>query len=137
VLFNIVVQIAKSRNLKSIHGDAVFSLSLPILNTSSQDDLMHLVLLVLSVFLVTVSVNGFRRKRNSRYFFLMLAFVFFWLDQSVTLYQEFYLNGLLISIPYLNLHLIHFLELLMSVSFLTAMLGPSSLGRRGIPESEF
>ena len=85
---------------------------------------MHFVLLVLSIMLMVISANGYRRRPSSRYFFLLLAFVFFCLDQAVTFYQEVYLNGLLISIPYVGLHLIHLLELLMSLSFLTALLRP-------------
>jgi len=112
-------------------------LSLPTLITSSQDNIMHFVLLLLSVVLMAISANGFRRRPNSRYFFLMLAFTFFCLDQAVTFYQEIYLNGLLISVPVLSLHLVHLLELLMSVSFLTALLRPFSLGRRDVPESGF
>jgi len=111
--------------------------ALPTLITSNQDDIMHFVLLMLSVVLMAISANGFRSRPNSRYFFLMLAFVFFFLDQAVTFYQEIYLNGLLISVPILSLHVVHLLELLMSVSFLTALLRPFSLGRRDLPESGF
>jgi hypothetical protein len=92
---------------------------------------MHFILLVFSVVLMVISANGYRRRPTSRYFFLMLAFVFFCLDQTVTFYQEIYLNGLLIAIPYVGLHLIHMLELLMSVSFLTALLRPVA-GPEGI-----
>ena len=109
---------------------------LPVLNTSDPDDLMHLVLLLLSLALMVISANGFTRRRNGRYFFLMLAFVFFFLDQAVTFYQEIDLNGMLIAIPYLSVHLVHFLELMMSISFLAALLGPSTLGRRGVQKSE-
>jgi len=106
-------------------------LSLPTLITSNQDDIMHLVLLVLSTVLMLISANGYRRRPSSRYFFLMLAFVFFFLDQAVTFYQEIYLDGLLISVPYLGLHLIHLFELLMSLSFLTALLRPI-IGQEGL-----
>jgi hypothetical protein len=112
------------------------ALTLPTLITSNQDDIMHFVLFMLSVVLMAISANGFRRRPNSRYFFLMLAFIFFFPDQAVTFYQEIYLNGLLISVPLLSLHLVHLLELLVSVSFLTALLRPFSLGRRE-PESGF
>ena len=95
---------------------------------------MHFALLVLSIVLMIISANGYRRRPSSRYFFLMLAFVFFCLDQVVTFYQEIYLNGLLISIPYVDLHLIHLFELLMSLSFLTALLrpvtGPEGLAKK-------
>jgi hypothetical protein len=112
-------------------------LLLPTLTTSDPDDVMHFVLLFLSIVIVVISANGFRRRRNSRYFFLMLAFVFFAADQGVTFYQEIYLNGLLISIPFLSLHLVHFLEFLMSVSILTALLLPILDGPEGPAKSEF
>ena len=105
-------------------------MSLPVLNTSDADDVMHLVLLLFSFVLMVVSAGGFRRRRNGRYFFLMLAFVLFFLDQAVTFYQEIDLDGMLIAIPYLSLHLVHFIELMMCISFLTALLGPPSLFRR-------
>ena len=111
-------------------------MSLPLLNTSDPDDVMHLVLLLLSFALIVISANGFRRRKNSRYLFLMLAFVFFFLDQAVTFYQEIDLNGMLIAIPYLSVHLVHFLELMMSISFLAALLGPTTLGRREVQRSE-
>jgi hypothetical protein len=97
---------------------------------------MHLVLLILSLALLVISANGFRRRRNGRYFFLMLAFVFFFLDQAVTFYQEIDLGGMLIAIPYLSLHLVHFLEFMMSISFLAALLGPSTVGRKGMAKNE-
>lgn len=106
-------------------------MSLPTLITSNQDDVMHFILLVMSVVLMVISANAFRRRPVRRYFFLMLAFVFFFLDQAVTFYQEIYLNGLLISVPYVGLHLIHLLELLMSISFLTALLRPV-FGQEGL-----
>jgi len=97
---------------------------------------MHFVLLLLSFALMVISTNGYWRRRNGRYFFLMLAFVFFFLDQAVTFYQEIDLGGMLIAIPYISLHLVHFLELLMSVSFLAALLGPYSPAPREVSRDE-
>ena len=54
----------------------------------------------------------------------MLAFLFFCLDQIVTLYQELYFYGLLIVIPYIGLHLVHVLELIMLLSFIAALVLP-------------
>ncbi len=96
--------------------------------TSDPDDAMHLLLAVLSVLLMIVSVNAYRKRPESRYFLLMLAFVFLCLDQVVTAYQEFFLGGELIGLPFVDLHLIHFLELLMILSFLAAIVKPSKRG---------
>lgn len=78
--------------------------------TSDSDDAMHLLLATLSVVLVLVSVNAYRKRPESRYFLLMLAFVFLCLDQVVTAYQELYLGGDLIEIPLLDLHWSTFLN---------------------------
>ena len=86
---------------------------------------MHLILAVLSVVLMVIGASAYGKRRNGRYFLLMLAFIFLCLDQVITLYQEVYYGGLLIAIPYVNLHLVHFLELLMILSFLAALLKPA------------
>jgi hypothetical protein len=105
------------------------TLALPIIVTSIDDDIVHALLLVTSVILMTVGANAYRKARDGRYFLLMLAFVFFFLDQTVTAYQEFYLSGELIAIPFLGLHVVHVFEFLMSASFLGALLKPSGLKR--------
>lgn len=91
---------------------------------SGGNDFLHFALAALSVVVMVVSAGAFIRRRDGRYFFLMLAFVFLCLDQLITLYQEVYFYGLLIIIPYLGLHLVHVLELLMLVSFIAALLVP-------------
>ena len=93
--------------------------------TSGGNDVLHFLLAGLSVVVMVISAGAYIRRRDRRYFFLMLAFVFLCLDQVVTLYQELYFYGLLIVIPYLGLHLVHFFELLMLVSFIAALLVPN------------
>jgi hypothetical protein len=85
-------------------------------------DVLHLTLAILSVAVLGISVAAYLRRRETRYFFLMIAFVFFCLDQVVTLYQEMYYYGFLIVIPYIGLHLVHVLELLMLLSLIAALL---------------
>jgi hypothetical protein len=85
-------------------------------------DVLHFSLAILSVVVFGISVAAFVRRRESRYFFLMIAFLFFSLDQIVTLYQEIYFYGLLIVIPYIGLHLVHVLELVMLLSLIAALL---------------
>src|SRR5580658_3397848 len=92
--------------------------------TSTGNDLLHFLLAALSVVVMAISAGAYIRRRDGRYFFLMLAFIFLCLDQVITLYQELYFYGLLIVIPYLGLHLVHFLELLMLVSFIAALVMP-------------
>jgi hypothetical protein len=85
-------------------------------------DVLHIFLAVLSVAVLVISVGAFVRRRETRYLFLMVAFLFFCLDQLITLYQEVYFYGLLIVIPYLGLHLVHVLELAMLLSLIAALL---------------
>jgi len=86
------------------------------------NDILHWLLAVLSVVVLVISAGAYLRRRDPRYFFLMIAFAFFFLDQSVTLVQELYFYGLLIIIPYLGLHLVHVLELAMLASLIAALL---------------
>jgi hypothetical protein len=90
----------------------------------SGNDMLHFALAGLSVVVMLISAGAYIRRRDGRYFFLMLAFIFLCLDQLITLYQELYFYGLLIVIPYLGLHLVHFLELLMLASFIGALVLP-------------
>ncbi len=93
--------------------------------TSDPNDILHMALVVFSVGLFVVSVGAFVRRHGHRYLFLMLAFGLLCADQVVTLYQELYTGGFLILIPYVDLHLVHFLELLMMVSFALALIVPA------------
>ncbi len=95
------------------------------LTSSEPNDLLHMLLALFSVGLFGVSVAAFVRRRGQRYLFLMLAFGLLCMDEVVTLYQQLYYGGLLILIPYVDLHLVHFLELLMMVSFAIALIIPS------------
>jgi hypothetical protein len=104
-------------------------LSLPFVSALTDDDIMHVALVGLSLALMGMSMNGFRRRRNSRYFFLMLAFIFFSLDQVVTLWQQLYLGDILLSLPVFGLHVTHLFELLMGLSFFAALLLPPGLPR--------
>jgi hypothetical protein len=93
--------------------------------TSDPNDVMHMLLVIFSVGLFAVSVGAFVRRRGQRYMFLTLAFGLLCADQIVTFYQQLYTGGFLILIPYLDLHLVHFLELLMMVSFAVALIAPA------------
>jgi hypothetical protein len=95
--------------------------------TVSTDDAMHIILLAMSVILVAVSLNGFRKRPNTRYFFLLVAFLFFFLDQAATFWQQLYYNDEEVTLPFVGLHLTHLLEFLMAVSFLVALANPGRL----------
>ena len=97
--------------------------------TSDSDDAMHLLLAGLSLVLVVVAVNAYRKRSDGRYFLLMMAFIFLCLDETITAYQELFLGGALIELPLLDVHLIHFLELLMLLSFIAALAKPAAPGR--------
>lgn len=88
------------------------------------NDVLHTSLAVLSVVVLAISVAAYVKRRDSRYLFLMIAFVFFALDQLITLYQEVYYYGLLIVIPGIGLHLVHVLELFMLLSLIAALVLP-------------
>ena len=93
--------------------------------TSDPNDVLHVLLVVFSIGLFTVSVGAFLRRRGQRYLFLMLAFGLLCADQVITLYQQLYTGGFLILIPYVDLHLVHLLELLMMLSFAIALIIPA------------
>jgi hypothetical protein len=93
--------------------------------TSDANDVLHLLLALFSVALFVISIAAFVRRRGPRYLFLMLAFGLLCMDQVITLYQELYYGGLMILIPYVGLHLVHFLELLMMISFAIALIIPA------------
>lgn len=95
---------------------------------------MHFVLSVLTLLLLLVSVNAYSKVRTRRYLLLMLAFAFFAVDQLVQLWQQLYYGDAELMFPVINLHVSHFLELLMSISFIAALLTPAGLRRGSIPK---
>lgn len=97
------------------------------------DDVMHFVLSGIALLLFVISVTVLRKIRTWRYSLLALAFAFFALDQLVQLLQQLYYGSAELMIPVLDLHVTHFFELLMSVSFVAALLYPA--GPRRVPIS--
>jgi hypothetical protein len=95
--------------------------------TSDADDIMNVLLAVTSAVLAVIAVNAYRKRPSSRYFFLMLAFGFLLAAQAMTLYQDAFYGGLTIAVPYLELDVAQFLELLMCVSLVVALFKWSQL----------
>jgi hypothetical protein len=95
---------------------------------SNLDDAMHVLLTALAAILMLVSLNAYRKRPDGRYALLAAAFVLLFLDQAVTLYQEVYFNGQLLEVPFVPLHLVHFIELIMILCFIAALLVKPSSG---------
>lgn len=80
------------------------------------EDLIHTVLVASSFVLVIIATRAYLRRHDSRYLFLLLAFIFLGLSQVVTLLEAFSFSGP-IFMPFLELHLSHVLDFLMLLSF--------------------
>jgi len=91
------------------------------------EDLMHALLVSSSVVLLLISLSAYRARRETRYFFLMLAFTFLVSSQVVTLFETIFLTNTLVQLPLLNLHLSHLFDLLMLLNFGLAL----TRGQRG------
>jgi hypothetical protein len=73
-----------------------------------------------SVVLLVIAVRAYTRRNDSRYLFLLLAFVFLGLSQIVTLLETLSLSTQ-VSLPFLGLHFSHLLDFLMLLSFTLAL----------------
>lgn len=85
------------------------------------DGLVHIALVSLSIVLLVISLLAYSRRQNTRFLFLTLGFFFLFLSQVVSLCEVFLLSDYLVIIPVLGIHLSHFLDLLMLLSFVTAI----------------
>jgi hypothetical protein len=82
---------------------------------------MHIILVTLSIAILAISLLAYMSKRNSRYLFLSMAFIFLTLGQLVDLVETLFMSSQLIVLPILQIHLSHFFEFLMLSSFGLAM----------------
>lgn len=80
------------------------------------EDLIHTVLVVSSLILVALAGRAYLRRDDSRYLFLLFAFIFLGLSQVVTLFEALTFSGP-VFLPFLELHLSHLLDFLMLLSF--------------------
>ena len=86
------------------------------------EEMMHVLIVALSSILVVIAALAYSRKRNRRYLFLSMAFVFLLLSQLVTMLEVVLFSNSLLMIPVLNLHITHLFDLLMLVSFAAALM---------------
>ena len=68
------------------------------------------------------SFLAYLERRNTRYLFLFLAFVFLASTEIVGLVEVWFYSTQLLLIPFTSIHLSHFLEFLMLSSFSVALL---------------
>ncbi|HZY47301.1 MAG TPA: hypothetical protein VFE96_05830 [Candidatus Bathyarchaeia archaeon] len=80
------------------------------------EDFIHSVLVMSSVVLVIIASRAYLRRHDSRYLFLLLAFVFLGISQVVTLLEALSVSGP-IFLPFIEVHLSHMLDFLMLLSF--------------------
>ena len=73
------------------------------------------------------SFLAYLERRNRRYLFLFLAFVFLASSELVGLVEVLFYSSQLILIPFTAIHLSHFLEFLMLSSFSLALLSKSRI----------
>jgi hypothetical protein len=81
------------------------------------DDVVHFLIVGLSIAVLAVSIQAYRRKVNTRYELLSIAFLFLFLSQFITLIESLFYSDQLIMIPYLEIHLTHLLDLCMLITF--------------------
>jgi hypothetical protein len=86
------------------------------------DELIHVLIVIMSLIVVGISLLAYLRRRTSRYLFLFLAFAFITLSQTVTAIETFYLSNQLILIPYSGLHITHLFDFATLLSFGLALL---------------
>ena len=87
-----------------------------VLSLNIGEDLIHTVLVASSVVLVIIAGRAYFRKTDSRYLFLLLAFIFLGASQVVTLLEAISVSGP-VFLPFLGLHLSHLLDFVMLLSF--------------------
>ena len=81
------------------------------------DDLVHVLIVVLSIVVLGISLLAFMQKRNKKYLLLTLAFFFLAISQVLTLFETLFLSGALIMIPIVDIHITHLFDFLMLLTF--------------------
>ena len=88
----------------------------------TSDEIMHVLMVILSFTLVLIASLAYLRRRNRRYMFLTLAFIFLFASQAVTMLEVVVYSNYLLIIPVIGLHLSHVLDLMMLISFAAALM---------------
>jgi hypothetical protein len=86
------------------------------------DGIVHVVLVAFSSVVLLISLLAYADRKNSRYFFLCLAFASLAASEVVGLMEAWFFSTQLVFIPSTGIHLSHFLEFLMLASFSLALL---------------
>lgn len=93
-------------------------------------DLLQAGVAAISVILMVISANAYRRRREGRYLLLMLAFVLLCVASVSTLVLESAVGIGPLTVQALEVYVIPAVELLMAASFLAALAWTSGIGRR-------
>jgi len=94
------------------------------------DAVMHVVIVVLSIVVLTVSLLAYNRRRTRRYLFLSTGFFFIFMSQLATLFEVVFFSNALLIIPSIGLHLSHVFDFLTLLFFLLALSGYAQEGKR-------
>jgi hypothetical protein len=86
------------------------------------DGIVHILLVAFSAVVLLISLLAYADRKNSRFFFLCLAFAFLAASEVVGLIEAWFFSTQLVFIPSTGIHLSHFLEFLMLASFGLALL---------------
>lgn len=97
------------------------------------DDLLHILIVVLSILVLAISFLALSKRRNRRYLLLCVAFFFLALSQVVTLAETLFLSGALLTIPVVSIHVSHLFDFLMLLTFGLALVRDWDQGGRGVP----
>jgi hypothetical protein len=88
---------------------------------SPGEAIIHTLNVALSAVVLAISGAAYRKRGGKRYLFLTTAFAFLAAAQLADFAESYYLTEL-IFIPYIEVHLSHFLDLGMLISFGMALL---------------
>jgi hypothetical protein len=87
---------------------------------SSEEAIVHTLAVILSLLVLSISLVVYARRGGRRYLALSVAFVFLAMGELVQFAESFLFNAY-IYLPFLDIHLSHFLDLAMLVSFGVAL----------------
>jgi hypothetical protein len=99
-------------------------------------DVIQVAVAALTIVLTVVSVRAYRKRPESRYLLLMLAFVSLCIISVTTMSLELFVGGAPMIIPLVELYVLPSFELLMVISFLVAITRPPRVKKRVVATRE-
>ena len=81
------------------------------------DDIVHVLIVGLSIAVLIISILAYKRKRQTRYLLLPFAFLFLFISQFITLLESLFYSDDLLVIPYIGVHIAHLFDLFTLVAF--------------------